>query len=286
MTRSSAVLLAAASMTLVSQAAVKTDTVPARAEVTRKVYISATGANNVPVTDLTAADITVKEGGKERPITSLLRAVAPMDVAILVDDAGLGAFQSAIGQFIQKIFSRAQFSITLLNPQALKIVDFTNDGIALRGALGRLGPRGRAQADGDQMLDAIFQAARALQQRKSGRPVIVALTVAGGQPQSVEPTDVLTALRASGAGLNVVYITGADLGMVLGDGPRHSGGRIEQAGTGTAIAPSLLRIADALEHQYQLTYTLPDGVKMSDRISVATSRKGITLTSPTRISDK
>jgi hypothetical protein len=35
-----------------------------------------------------------------------------------------------------------------------------------------------------------------------------------------------------------------------------------------------------------LTYTLPDGVKMSDRLSVATSRKGIKLTSPSRISDK
>ena len=66
----------------------------------------------------------------------------------------------------------------------------------------------------------------------------------------------------------------------MGDGPRQSGGRIEQAGTAAAIPAAVLRIADALQHQYLLTYTLPDGVKMSDRITVATSRKGITLTAP------
>ena len=33
------------------------------------------------------------------------------------------------------------FSITLLNPQAMKLVDFTQDGNALKGALDRLAPR-------------------------------------------------------------------------------------------------------------------------------------------------
>jgi hypothetical protein len=42
------------------------------------------------------------------------------------------------------------------------------------------------------MPDAILHSAKTLQHRKAERPVILALTVAGGQPQSVEPTDVLT----------------------------------------------------------------------------------------------
>ena len=103
---------------------------------------------------------------------------------------------------------------------------------------------------------------------------------------SVEPNNVMRTIRSSGAVLNVVYVTGADLGQVLGDGPKESGGRIEEAGTGQAIPPAVVRVADSLLNQYQLTYTLPDGVKMSDRLSVATSRKGIRLTAPTRIADK
>jgi len=38
--------------------------------------------------------------------------------------------------------------------------------------------------------------------------------------------------------------------------------------------------------QYLLTYTLPDGVKPADRLSVSTSRKGVTLTAPSRVATK
>jgi hypothetical protein len=286
MNRVIVVLLAASAMTLTGRAAATVKTTAALAEATRKVYVSATDAKGAPVTDLTAADITVKEGGKEWPVVSLEPASAPMQVAIVVDDGGTGAFQPALGQFIQKTFGHAQFSISLLNPQAMRLVDFTNDADALRTALGRLGQRGRIQVDGDQMADAISDAAKTLQQRKAERPVILALTIAGGAPHSVDPKNVLNTLRLSGASLNVVFVTGADLGMVMGDGPKQSGGRIEQAGSGPAIAPAAVKIADALEHQFLLTYTLPDGVKMSDRIAVSTSRKGIALTSPSRIADK
>jgi hypothetical protein len=281
-----ATLAAALGGTLMSNAMGLLDASPGRAEITRSIYISAIDRQGAPVTDLTAAEITVKEGGKERAVTGLAPATTPMDVAMLIDDGGTGAFQSAVAQFLQKTLGRAQFRIILLNPQASQIVDFTEDVDALKTALGRLGARGRMQPDGDQMLDGIASAARALRQRKAERPVIVAMTITGGKPEGIEPVNVLTAVRLSGAQLNVVYVAGADLGMVMGDGPRQSGGRIEQAGTGNAIVPALLRIADALQHQYLLTYTLPDGVKLSERLNVETSRKGIALTSPSRIADK
>ena len=96
----------------------------------------------------------------------------------------------------------------------------------------------------------------------------------------------LASLRASGTMLNVVHLLGADLGMVMGDGPRQSGGRIEQAGNGNGIVPAAIRIAESLQTQYVVTYTIPDGTSTSDRIAVSTSRKGIKLTAPTRIAAK
>jgi hypothetical protein len=284
MTRSIVALLA--SLTLMSTIRPDAAAHAAPAEVTRKVYISAVDSKGAPITDLTAAEITVKEGGKERPVVSLQPATAPMHVAILVDDNGTGAFQTGVFEFLQKVLSRGQFSISMLSPQALRLVDYTADVEALKSALGRLGQRGRLQPDGDQLPEAIAESARELQQRKAERPIILALTIAGGLLHSVEPNNVLRTVRASGAALNVVYITGADLGQVLGDGPKESGGRIEEASTGQAIAPAVIRIADSLMNQYQLTYTLPDGVKMSDRLNVSTSRKGIKLTSPSRIADR
>lgn len=277
-------LLAGSTAMLASHAAVNTSS--ARAEVTRRIYISATDAKGMPVTDLTAAEITVKEGGKEQPVASLQPATAPIQVAILVEDSGTGAFQLAVAQFLQKTVGHGQFSISVLNPQAQKIVDFTDDVGALKNAIGRLGSRGRLQPDGDQMLEAISESAKVLQQRKAERPVILAMTLTGGQPHSIDPKNVLTALRLSGAGLNVIYGTNAEVGMVMGDGPKFTGGLNESGGTGEAFAAAAVKVADALQHQYVLTYTLPDGVRMSDRLSVATSRKGITLTSPTRIADR
>jgi hypothetical protein len=256
------------------------------ADVARRIYVSATDRSGAPVTDLTAADISIKEGGKDRPVESLKPATESMHVALLVDDAGSGAFQAAVAQFIDRTLARGHFSITLLNPQASMLVDFTNDPSALRAAVGRLGRRGRMQPDGDQMLDAIDRAASTFQQRKAERAIVVALTLTGGKPESIQPDNVLRSVRASGMMLNVVHLIGADLGIVMGDGPRQSGGRSEEAGSGNDIIPAVIRIAESLQTQYVVTYTIPDGTSLSDRIAVSTSRKGITLTAPTRIAAK
>jgi hypothetical protein len=256
------------------------------ADVTRQIYISAIDRSGAPVTDLTAADISIKEGGKDRPVASLKPATGPMHVALLIDDGGSGAFQAAIAHFLDRTLQRGQFSITLLNPQASLLVDFTNDPSVLKNALGRLGKRGRMQADGDQMLDAVNQAVTSLQRRKAERAIVVALTLVGGKPESIQPDHVLDAVRESGTMLNVVHLIGADLGMVMGDGPRQSGGRIEQAGNGNGIIPAATRIAESLQTQYAVTYTIPDGTSLSERIAVSTSRKGIKLTAPTRISSR
>jgi len=83
-----------------------------------------------------------------------------------------------------------------------------------------------------------------------------------------------------------VFLTGIELGSVLGDGPKRSGGLTQQIGSGVVLGPVLTKVADNLLHQYALTYTLPDGVKPNERIALTTSRKGITLVAPSRIPDK
>lgn len=259
---------------------------PAGAEITRKIYISAVDSKGVPVTDLTAANVTVKEGGKEYPVASLQPATAPLHVAILVDDGGTGALQAAVGQFLQKGLGKAQFAISVLNPKATRLADFTGDFSPLQKALSQLGARQRVRPDGDQLPEAILDAAKTFLEMKPERPVILALTIEGASPQVVDPEYVLTTLRASGASLNVVGGTGAELGRIMNDGAKDSGGRIEAGGTQSAMAAGAARIADALLGQYVLAYTLPDGVRMSDRLSVSTSRRGITLTAPTRIPDR
>lgn len=256
------------------------------ADVQRTVYFSALDAKDAPVTDLTAADLAVKEGGKDRAIASVQSATAPMYVSILVDDAGTGAFQSAVAQFIETMQGHAQFAIRAFNPQPSRLTDFTADAGALQAAINGIGPRGRVVTVGEQMMEAVSEAAKELQQRKAVRAAIVVLTVGGEQAQSHEAEPALDAVRNSGASLNVVHLAGLELGQVLGDGPKRSGGMIQQIGGGVVPGPVLAKVADSLLHQYVLTYTLPDGVKPNEKFSLTTSRRGVTLLAPSRLSVK
>jgi VWFA-related protein len=258
----------------------------AGAGVQRTVYFSAVDGNGAFVSDLAQADLTVKENGKDQTIQSVAAATAPMQVVLIVDDAGSGAFQAGVAKFIETTQNHAEFAITALEPQPMKVTDFTQNVEDLRAAINRVGPRGRMQTVGEQVMNAVEAASKDLQKRKAARPVIVVMTVGGEQPQSNEAEPALNALKASGAGLNVVYLNGVELGKVLGDGPKRSGGVTATVSSGVALGPVLDKVAQNLMHQYVLTYTLPDGVKPNEKLALATSRKGVTLIAPTKLPDK
>lgn len=256
-----------------------------RAETKRTVYIAASDSKGAAITDLTAADFTVKEGGKDASVVSLEPAKEKMDVVLLVDDMGSGAFQPSVLQLLQALLENAQFSIYQFTPQAVKLTDFTSEIPVIQGALDKLGPRGKIDRDGEQLNEAIGASARLLRERKAVRPVIVVFTIAGvGQVRNAN--FVMDDLHNSGAMLNVMYVNSSDVGQIIGDGPRHSGGRIEMASGVNAFPAAVTRIIDTLTHQYLLTYTLADGVKPANRLSVSTRRKGITLLAPTHIPDR
>jgi hypothetical protein len=256
------------------------------ADVIRTVHFSAVDAKGAHVTDLTADDLAVKEGGKDRAIQAVGPATMPMQLSILVDDAGTGGFQGAVSQLIQATFGRAEYTIRVLSPQAIQMVDFTRNADDLREVLRRIGPRGRVQIDTEQIIAGVTDAAKELQQRRARRGSIIALTAAGEKPLSDLSDEALKALRNSGAGLSVVYVTGIDLGVVLGDGPKQSGGIIEQVTGNLALSPAIAKITDNLRHQYVLTYAVPEGVKPNEKLALSTSRKGVKLIAPTRLPDK
>jgi hypothetical protein len=266
--------------------AATTGTARPSADVFRTVYFSAVDEKGVYVTDLTAAELAVKEGGKDRAIDAVKPATAPMQVSLLVDDGGTGGFQAAVGQFIQATFGRAEFAIRVLQPQAIKVQDFTKNGDDLRAALGRMGQRGRVVPDNEQIIAGVFDAAKELRQREARRPSIIVLTITGEKALADTADETLNALKASGASLSVVYLTGVELGKVLGDGPKQSGGTIEQVTGNVVQGPTLMKVANNLLNQYVLTYTVPDGVKLNEKFSLSTSRKGVKLLAPTKLPDK
>jgi hypothetical protein len=63
----------------------------------------------------------------------------------------------------------------------------------------------------------------------------------------------------------------------------QSGGRRIPLGALSGFQAGLHQVADDLESQYLITYTLPDGVKPSDRVSVSLEKPGATLRAPKRV---
>lgn len=276
----------------------------AAAPQTRRVFVAAADAKGAPVTDLTAADFTLKEGGKAREIVKAGPATGLIQVALLVDDNGTGIFRYAVGKFIEALLGRAEFAVSTVTGQTLKLVDYTTSAAALSEAIGKLTAR-PSTPDGGQLLDAVSEAALELDRRNAPRPVIVALTVGGEEHSTLPAHHVLNNLRQSGASLHVMTVVNTalrsqsnpttasamlgenmNLNEVLGDGPKQSGGLRAEIVAASGIASVLQELADLLKSQYMIEYTLPDGVKPSDKLSVAVKRRGVSLRAPTRIPDK
>lgn len=279
--------------------------------VKRIVYVSVLDKDHVPVTDMQAADFEVKEGGKTMEIVSVKRATTPLRIAIIDSDAGTGAYQQGVLQFMQKLLDNAEFSITSVMVQPTKVVDYTSDTAALSKALDGIGRRGTVTG-GAQVMEAIHEVVKTVR-AEGKRSVIVVMRYGPEGTSSLDPKDVREELRKSGAILQVLSFRGMDrvstgptnqnsmnsytqqvqlreseraegqqnLQLVLGDGARESGGHHEQI-VSVSVSKSAELLADELLNQYEVTYAVPDGTKPSDKLSVSTKRKNVNVYAPNR----
>ncbi|HEY2431818.1 MAG TPA: hypothetical protein VGI12_04020 [Vicinamibacterales bacterium] len=272
-------------------------------ERTRRFYVTALDDSDAAVTDLAAGDVSVKEGGRVRPVARLEPARDPMSIAIIVDDNGTGIFRVGVGRFIESLLGRGEFAVSVVRGQTVKLTDYTRDTRLLSEAVAQLSAHPSTN-DGNQLLDGITGAALNLAKHKAVRPIILALTVGGDDVTPMQPEDALDDLRKSGAQLYVVSMLssalrptvptgrpadllneGHALKAVIGDGPQRSGGHREDISAMAGVDTRLQQLAMQLKQQYLLEYSL-EGSKLSKRVEVSTSRKNVTLRAPSYVPDR
>lgn len=272
---------------------------PALAEaVERTVYVTVVDGKGVAVTDMTPADFVVKEGGKEREIAKAAPASAKMRLTLAVEERMIAdtSVRQAMFAFMKRLIGAADIRMVIIGLRNTSVADYTNSLETLVGAINKLTLNPRPESN---VAEGVLEVASDLTTKKEERPVLVVLALSGGQA-GVDPRTVLEKLRQSGATMSAVTLAGGgtDTGnpatlseqsgreQVLGDGPKQSGGRrIEVPSTG-AFPQALQQIADDLLAQYQITYTLPDGVKPDKRFGISSKRRGVTLRAPSAIPDK
>ena len=271
------------------------------ASTSRTVYVSATNAKGEPLTSLQPSDFIVRENGKVRSIVKADLATAQLQVAILIDDNGTGIFRYALSTFLQHLRGQAQVALSTVTVQTMKLVDYTSNFDLLGEALTHLGAR-PGSPEGGQLLAGIFEAAKELHKREAERPVIVVFTVGGAEHSQLSAHYVLEELRQSGASLNVFSVASSglrpqagpssvggyldedmNLGEVLGDGPKQSGGRHDEIVASIAMLPGLSQLATQLLNQYALTYERPGDAGDADRIAITAKRREVVVRGPTRV---
>lgn len=269
--------------------------------VTRTVYVTVTDKNDLPVTDLAPGDFVVKEGGKARTVFEAGMTTVPLRIAVIVDDNGTGIFRYGVAKFIERLQGRAEFAVSTVTGQHLRIVDYTTDVAELTSAIGQLTARPGTN-DGGQLLEGIFETAKDFQKRRTRRPIIVVLTVGGEEHSTVPAHHVLEELQKSGAALNVIAINSSalramatvsrpgalleenlNLSEVLGDGPKQSGGKREEIVASAGLVVGLQELAEALRNQYAVSFSRTDAPKSGDKLSVSVKRSGLTVRAPARL---
>ena len=264
----------------------------------RTVFVTVSDGKGGAVTDLTAADLTVKEGGKDRQVTKVEPATSKMRLTVAVEERLIADTSVRMGvfQFLKRLPAAAQVRLQTIGLRNSTVVDYTSDLNALVAALNGLTLNPRPDSN---VAESVLDIANEYAAQKPERPVLVLLAFSGGQV-GVDPRHVLDKIRQSGMLMfTATFAGGAESAggvgslvdqsgreQVLGDGPKQSGGRRIEVTSTAAFTRALQQCADDLLAQYAVTYSLPDGVKADKRLSVGSKRKGLALRAPSAIPDR
>lgn len=273
----------------------------AAAPTARAVYVTVVDSAGQSVPGLTAADFTLREGGRDREITSVEPAKDLMTMVLAVEETltPLGSVRQGLGDFVQKMVSLAKIELVIVGQSNRVAVPATSDVNTLVAGINAL-PLSQRQSSTNHVPEGVGDLARAFLKSRPERPVIVMIALNSQQASNEEPQNILNALKDSNALFHSVVIdVGAsssgsasiDMEMagraqVLGDGPKQSGGRQWAITANPAIPKVMQQLAGELAAQYKISYVLPDGQKPADRLAVTIKRRGVTLRAPSRISDK
>jgi hypothetical protein len=172
-----------------------------------------------------------------------------------------------------------------------QLAEFSRSATLLDKGIGRLFEH---TGSGAYLLEAITDAAKALQKHGAKRPVIVVFTTEGSREfSSLTSQKVEEALKNAG---NValwaieLHSAGASPGissdeerqrnMVLGDVTAKSGGTRDTILDRMTIEAQFGKLADRLALQYAITYSRPDSLVPPSKLEVTVTRPGVRVLAP------
>jgi VWFA-related protein len=263
----------------------------------RVIYASVVDSKGEPVLLVGVKDLVVSEDGQTREILRVVKDEEPLQIALLVDNSvsmrgKVSDLRKSLSTFVTGLRPGVQVALLTLAERPTIVVNYTADQAALlKGINGIV-----ALVAGNCVLDGIAEASEGLTKRPLARPVMVVVTGRGPELSHRDYTDVLRPLRASGAALHAIIVTGpnpegdamraagtgnpadaggdiADAGgdigdtgdatggvgrdLVLGRMTKETGGRYQEVLSTSGLNAKLQQLSTEISNQYRVTFARP-----------------------------
>ena len=228
--------------------------------------------DGAPITDLTTEQFVVIEDGAVRTVTASRVATEPIAVALLFDTTqppfgetlNIQDMRSAASAFVTTMHAaQPDASIQLMEFAGATTVrvKFTTDTEELDKSARRLF---QSQQGGGPLMEALVDASKDIAKQTTPRRAIITVDRSAPDPSRIPPDDVSRAIQDSGASVWAISIRAAGRGTpgreeMLGMLTEYTGGTYQTARILSPLKDMLTRMAQALTHQYVITYTRPPG---------------------------
>ena len=241
-------------------------------------FVSVLDSSGAPAPGLAARDFVVVEDGAEREVLEVRPAVAPMQIAILVDTSAsltdaTSDLRRGLDTLVERLADGNELALLTFGGTPRILVESTARLDRLRDGIGRVFPTSN---DAAYLLDALVETARGFERREASRPVIIAVTGEGLDYSNRDAAQVLDALKDSGAAAHVVVLQtnraarfntdatgfgptddGRERDRLLELGPRESGGQRRDLAVSSRLGATLAELASVLVSQYEVVYSRP-----------------------------
>ena len=287
--RLGACALAALAVGSLSTLDAQRSTLAQRADV---IVIDRTGS---PVTNLTAADVIVREDGVTREVISVEPGPPPSPIILLADTSqavdrtipdlrkGLSAFAAGLGAADPNV----KIGLRTFGERPTKVADPTSAEMVQLG-IERLFHR---EGTGSYFLQAIVETTSDLVKAETPGAALVAFVVEAGPEFSQDDRNrVSDALRRAGASLWVVVLQarGGGLGSpedreraaVIGDGSVESGGLSVPVLSSQAIPQAFSKVQTYFTSRLRITYSRPDRLIPPEKLEIAARRDDLKVLAP------
>ncbi len=240
-----------------------------------------------PVLDLRATDFVVREDGVAREVLRVTPATTPMPIAVLIDNtqaasSSIADIRRALSTFVTTATDLGPIALITFADRPTILVDYTSSVKDLQAGIGRVFA---TPGSGATLLDTIKEASQGLAKREADRMAIVVLTTESTEFSTLHYTQVLDAVRASGASVHALVLLnhGASMtndearnrAMVLDRGPRETGGVRIDVLAASAFEDQLRDLAVLLKSQYRVVYARPQSLIPPERVELSAAKPGV-----------